>query len=146
MSTAIIAKANLKKFEIDFLTKVWQAAVEDAEWVRRKEELEYMEKEGKELPKQWTISDNLLYYKNRLYIPADKDLQTLIAKGCHESQVAGHFGRNKTLEIITRDFYWKGLTNWVNDYVRSCTTCQQMKSPRQARFGLLHPLQVPFAA
>ena len=50
------------------------------------------------------------------------------------------------MEIITRDFYWKGLTNWVNDYVRSCTTYQQIKAPRHARFGLLHPLQVPFAA
>ena len=98
------------------------------------------------MPKQWTISDNLLYYKNRLYIPANEDLQTLITKGCHDSQVAGHFGQDKTLEIITSDFYWKGLTNWVNDYVRSCTICQQMKAPRHAHFGLLHPLQVPLAA
>ena len=51
MSNAIIAKGNLKKFEVDFLTKVKQAALEDADRVRRKEELEYMEKEGKELPK-----------------------------------------------------------------------------------------------
>ena len=121
-------------------------ALEDADWVHRKDELENMEKEGKELPKQWTISDHLLYYKNRLYIPANEDLQTHIAKGCYDLQVAGHFGQDKTLEIITRDFYWKGLTNWVNDYVRSCTTCQQMKAPRHACFGLLHPLQVPFAA
>ena len=52
MSNPLIAKANLKKFEVDFLTKVQQAALEDANWVRRKEELENMEKEGKELPKQ----------------------------------------------------------------------------------------------
>ena len=50
------------------------------------------------------------------------------------------------MEIITRDFYWKGLTDWVNDYVRSCTTCQRMRAPRHARFELLHPLQVPVAA
>ena len=40
MFNAIIAKANLKKFEVDFLTKVQQAALEDADWVHRKEELE----------------------------------------------------------------------------------------------------------
>ena len=105
MSNAIIAKANLKNFKVNFLTKVQQAALEDADWVRRKEELEYMEKEEKKLPIQWTISDNLLYYKNRLYILVNEDLQTLIAKGCHNLQIAGHFGQNKTLEIITRDFY-----------------------------------------
>ena len=92
MSNAIIAKANLKKFENDFLTKVQQAAIEDTDWVRRKEELEYMEKPGKKLPKEWTISDNLIYYQNRLYIPANEDLQTLVTKGGHDSQVAGHCG------------------------------------------------------
>ena len=145
MSNAIIAKANLKIFKVNFLTKVQQAALEDADWVRRKEELEYIEKKEKELPKQWSISDNLLYYKNRLDIPANEDLQTLITKGCHDSQVVGHFGQDKTWEIITRDFYGKGLIDWVNDYIRACTTCQQMKAPRHAGFGLLHPLQVPFA-
>ena len=46
MSNAIIAKANLKEYGFNFLTKVQQAVLEDADWVRRNEELEYMEKEG----------------------------------------------------------------------------------------------------
>ena len=33
ISNAIIAKVNLKKFEVDFLTKVRQAALEDADWM-----------------------------------------------------------------------------------------------------------------
>ena len=69
----------------------------------------------------------------------------MIAKGCHDSQIAGHFGQETTMEIVGRDFYWKGLTNWINDYVRSCNECQHSESPRHARFGLLQPLQVPFA-
>jgi len=146
LSNAIIAKANLRKFETDFLNKVRELAEEDEDWMRRRNDLESMLREGKELPKQWTITDNLLYYKDRLYIPANENLQTLIAKGCHDSQVAGHFGQDKTLEIITRDFYWKNLTDWINDYVRSCTTCQQAKAPRHARYGLLNPLQVPYSA
>ena len=40
MSNTIIAKANLKKFEVHFFNKVPQAALEDADWIRRKEELE----------------------------------------------------------------------------------------------------------
>jgi len=108
--------------------------------MQRKEEWESLKEKGKELPKQWSISDGLLYYKDRLFLPRNEDLQTLIAKGCHDSQVAGHFGQEKTHEIITRDFYWKGLTDWVNDYVGSYTACQQGKVPRHARFGLLNPL------
>ena len=146
LSNTIIAKANLKGFEADFLAKVREMVEEDLGWMQRKEELECLKEKGKELPKQWSISDGLLYYKDRLFILVNKDLQTLISKRCHDSQFAGHFGQEKTLEIITWDFYWKGLTDWVNDYVRSCTTCQQAKAPRHARFGLLNPLQVPYAA
>ena len=102
--------------------------------------------EGKEFPKNWQSSEGLLYYKNRLYIPENNELHTIIAKGCHDSRVAGHFGQEKTIEIVTRDFYWKGLTAWVNDYVRSCDECQHNKSPRHARNGMLQPLQIPFAA
>jgi len=129
LSNTIIAKADLKGFDADFLAKVREMAEEDLGWMQRKKELESWKKKGKELPKQRSIYDDLLYYKDRLFIPANKDLQTLITKGCHDSQVAGHFRQEKTLEMITRDFYWKGLTDWVNDYVRSCTACQQAKAP-----------------
>jgi len=146
LSNAIIAKASLRKFEVDFLSSVKEAAMEDKNWMRRKEELETLTKEEKELPKQWSISEVLLYYKDRLFISDNEDLQTLIAKSCHDSKIAGHFGQEKPLEIITRDFYSKRITDWVNDYVRSCTICQQVKASRHARFGLLSPLQVPYAA
>jgi len=105
---AIIAKASLRKFEEDFLSTVKEAAMEDENWMRRKEELETLTREEKELPKQWAISEGLLYYKDRVFIPDTEDLQTLIATSCHDSKIAGHFGQEKTREIITRDFYWKG--------------------------------------
>ena len=142
----IIAKANLKGFEADLLAKVREMAEEDLGCMQWKEDLEFLKENGKELPKQWSISDGLLYYKHHLFIHANEELQSLLAKGCHEFQVAGHFRQEKSLETITQDFSWKGLTDWVNDYVRSCTTCQQAKAPRHARFGLLNPQQVPYAA
>ena len=98
------------------------------------------------LPKHWQIIDELIYYKNQLYIPNNAELRTQIANGCHDSQIVGHFGQDETIEIVCQDFYWKGLTAWINDYVRSCDECQQNKSPRDARFRLLQPLQVPYAA
>ena len=146
LSNAIIAKASPRKFEEQSLSTIKEAAEKDEDWMRRKEQLKTLTNEGKKLPKQWSISEDQLYYQDRLYIPNDEDLQTLIAKCCHDSKIAGHFGQEKSLDIITRDFYWKRITDWVNDYVRSCTICQQAKAPRHARFGLLSPLQVPYAA
>jgi len=108
--------------------------------MRRREELKTLTKEEKELPKQWSIAEGLLYYKDRLFILDNEDLQTLMSKGCHDPKIAGHFGQEKPLEIITQDFHRKNITDWVNNYVRFCTTCQQAKVPRHARFGLLSPL------
>jgi len=146
MSSAIISQVEMKVFEADLIAAVVAASERDQEWTARKGELERLEKEGKEFPKNWTKKDGLLYYKNRLYITNDEGLQTTIAKGCHDSQVAGHFGQEQMVEIVTRDFYWKGLTAWINDYVRSCDECQHNKSPRHVRYGLLQPLQIPFVA
>ena len=101
---------------------------------------------GKELPTNWQYKDGFPYIKNWLYIPRNDELKTKIAKECHDLKVAGHFGMEKMIEIITRDFYWKGLTEWINDYVRSCDECQHNKSPRHARWGLLQPLQTPHTA
>jgi len=98
------------------------------------------------MPDEWIEKDGLLYYKNRLYIPENETLQTEIAQGCHNSLVAGHFGQEKTIEIVTRDFYWKGLADGIRDYVRSCDECQHSLSPHHAKYGLLQPLQVPYAA
>ena len=146
MSSAIISQVKMRTFNVELLNRVLTASGEDQEWLERKRELDRLENEGREFPANWSSNGGLLYYKNRLYIPDNDGLKTVIAKGCHDSKVAGHFGQEKTIEIVTREFYWKGLSTWINDYVRSCDECQHNKSPRHARYGLLQPLQIPFAA
>jgi len=42
------------------------------------------------------MDDGLLYYKNPLFIPSKEELLTEIAKGCHESKVAGQFRPEKS--------------------------------------------------
>ena len=105
-----------------------------------------MKERNEQLPKNWELEDGLIYYKNRLFIRSNKELLTEIAKGCHDSKVAGHFGQEKTIELVTRNFYWEKLTDWINDYVRSCDECQPNKSPRHTKYGLVQPLEVPYAA
>jgi len=88
----------------------------------------------------FTILQESIVHPRRL-IPSDRD-----AKGCHDTVVAGHFGHEKTIEIVTRDFYYEALADWIKDYVRSCDECQHRKSPRQPNYGLLQPLEVPYTA
>jgi len=115
VSRAMISKALLQEYELELLEKVREASRNDLEWLSREATLKDLITRNKELPTNWQKKDGFPYFKNWLYIPANDVLKTKIAKGCHDSKVAGHFEMEKTIEIITRDFYWKGLTEWIND-------------------------------
>ena len=39
----------------------------------------------------------------------------------------GHPGEWKTIELITRDFWWLGITMFVKAYIKGCATCQTIK-------------------
>jgi len=60
----------------------------------------------------------------------------------HDSKVAGHIGRERKLELITRNFCWTNMEQDVRKYCSECDNCQRMKAPRHAMHGLLHPLEV----
>jgi hypothetical protein len=68
-----------------------------------------------------------------------------IAESKHDSRVAGRFGQKKTLELISQNFYWPKMEDWMNEYVRTCDTCQRMKSPRHAKFRLLQSLELSYS-
>jgi len=146
LSSAHVNAALTRTMNDAFLDKIRTAGKEDEKWQDRGPELDRLRESGKRLPDEWIEKDGLLYTKNRLYIPEAEALQTEIAQGCHDSLVAGHFGQEKTIEIVARDFYWKKLADRIRDYVRSCDECQHSKSPRHAKYGLLQLLEVPYAA
>lgn len=66
----------------------------------------------------------------------------LIAQA-HDEPTAGHADHKKTLATIRRQYWWKGMGKTVKNYVRSCITCQRIKSSTQAPAGLLQPHLVP---
>jgi hypothetical protein len=61
----------------------------------------------------------------------------------HATLQAGHFGVNKTLELVSRNFWWPSMRRDVNAYVRTCQSCQQSKAVNHAPYGLLQPLAIP---
>jgi hypothetical protein len=43
---------------------------------------------------------------------------------CHDSPIAGHPGRAKTYDLLSRSRTWNGMRKDVDHYVRNCHTCQ----------------------
>jgi len=62
----------------------------------------------------------------------------------------GHFGPNKTLEVLKEHFYWPHMRKHVDRHCKSCIACMKAKSRVQPH-GLytpwsLYPIAHPFQA
>ena len=69
-----------------------------------------------QLSSDYTSHDDLLWYKGLLVIPTH-DLQLKVLKRRHDSPTSGHPGTIKTMELISRDFFWPGIRRMIKKYV-----------------------------
>ena len=54
----------------------------------------------KEAMSMYSVSDGLLYQDGKVVVPDNEDLKVAILKTYHDSKLAGHPGRAKTLSLI----------------------------------------------
>ena len=52
---------------------------------------------------------NVLFYKNKNYIPNDLDLRQDIVKMFHDHETAGHPGELETYNSIKQHYWWPGM-------------------------------------
>jgi len=71
----------------------------------------------------YSLENDIITYERCLYIPANNSLKFKVTYQCHDAKVAGHFGQDKTLKLIKRDYYWPNMEDWVRNYVRTCNAC-----------------------
>lgn len=90
-----------------------------------------------------TEQDGRLLYRQRLYVPDYDPLRLDIIISHHDNPAAGHQGRAKTLELISRQYYWPSMRKDIDRYVSNCHTCQRSRSTRTTSFGILKPLPIP---
>jgi hypothetical protein len=74
----------------------------------------------------------------RPYVPNDPAVHTLLLHEVHDA--AGHFGVAKTLDLLSRQFFWPGMRHTVETYVSSCEQCQRNKTLNTKQQGLLQPI------
>lgn len=87
--------------------------------------------------------DGLVYYNDKLYIPRISSIIKLLLHEAHDSNVAGHMGINKTMELLKRNYFWPRMHQYVIKYINTCSKCQRNKAVNMASNGLLHPLPIP---
>jgi len=80
---------------------------------------------GKSL-QDWNYENGLLLYRGKIYIPhsVENTLRQQIVQMYHDLPSAGHSGRWKTYELVSRNYWWPGMTTFVKKYVTGCDMCQ----------------------
>ena len=92
----------------------------------------------------WRLDEEkVLRYKGRIYVPEEPAIRQEVLFQNHDTHMAGHFGARRTLELISRQYYWPTLSHDVQEYVRTCAVCQRSKAPRHSQYGKLSPLPIP---
>ena len=91
----------------------------------------------------FTYKSGLLYFKGRLFIPAETGITTDILQEFHASPLGGHSGIQATLARVSASFYWPGMHKEIKNFVHTCNTCQHNKYNTHAPYGLIQPLPLP---
>ena len=97
----------------------------------------------------WRYDNHILTYKGHVYVPSDDSLHHDILSQCHDHKTTSHPRYLKTRQLVTTEFWWPGLAQYVWRYVEGCAAHQQNKSnthPTVPLFTLikshtLHPFQ-----
>ncbi len=71
-----------------------------------------------------------------------KFVRTELIRRHHDDPLAGHFGIEKTRELIARKYYWPTLRRDVEAYVTGCDVCLTSKSVKHKPYGNLQSLPV----
>jgi hypothetical protein len=92
------------------------------EYSKKKKSCEVMD--GQVIDDRYRVLDDVIFYKNQIYLVPESTLKGKILKVFHDSPTAGHQGYFKTYRQIRERFSWKCLKDDVLNHIQECTTCQ----------------------
>jgi len=53
---------------------------------------------------EWSEEEGLLWFRGKIYVLQNADLRRRVVSLCHDTKVARHPGRWKTLELVSRNY------------------------------------------
>ncbi|KAE8706830.1 cytochrome P450 78A7-like [Hibiscus syriacus] len=99
-------------------------------------------KEGR--TQEFWLEGELVYHRgHRLFVPQYGKLRKELMKECHDSKWARYPGVDRTLALLSEQYYWPHMAEDVQTYVKTCLVCQQDKIKAKKPTGLLQPLPIP---
>ncbi|QRV81318.1 Retrotransposable element Tf2 protein [Ceratobasidium sp. AG-Ba] len=134
-------KANI---EIDIISMIRESLSDDESLTTLIESTKKKEDLPPSIRKQYDKyewKEDLLWYEGRIVIPENKEIRLAILEMHHDNPIAGHQGQARTLELISRRYYWPAMKQQVNRFVETCEICQRSKGHK--RYAPQKPLPIP---
>jgi len=91
---------------------------------------------------EWLEDDGVLRFRGKIYILWNSDLRRQVVLLYHDMKVTGHPRYWKTLELVSRNYWWPQMSRYIRQYVSTCDLCLRTKPIRQAPVGKLYPLRI----
>ena len=122
-----IQEVVIEGLKVDIIEKIKKAKSKDEDIVRVVEEIK---KAGVKVLQgdEQQIEGELVLKEKKVYVPKDEELRAEIIWLHHDMPVAGHRGRQKTIELVTRNYWQPGVTRDMGRYVEGCNLWQRMKN------------------
>ena len=94
------------------MKKIKEARDKDEEVIKVVEEMKKAEVKMLRDKKQ-QIKKGLVLKEGKVYIPKDEKLRIEIIQLHHDTPIVGHGGQQKMVELVTRNYWWPGVTKEV---------------------------------
>jgi len=107
---------------VDLLEKVKQSEVKGNEIIKVVEEIKQAEVKMLR-DREWREVNGIIYKEGKVYIPKDKKLKAEIIQLHYNTLVGEYREQWKTVELVTRNFWWPEVTKEMKQYMEGCNTC-----------------------
>ena len=137
-----LQKVVIEGPEVELLEKIKKARSKDKDVVRVVEEMK--KTKVKELKgDEWKIEGELVLKEEKVYVPKNEELRAEVIQLYYDVPVAGHGGRWKIVELVTRNYWQPEVTRDMGKYVEGCDLYQRMKNRTEELAGKLKLDEVP---
>jgi hypothetical protein len=128
-TTAVLLALTVSEFSTDMLERIKSESSQDPHFQNDENVKNYIKKDG-----YWL-------HDSRVVVPAS--IREEIIREHHGNLVSGHFSWARTLDLISRHFWWPNMRQEIQAHVQSCLSCQRNKASNLRPYGLLQPLAIP---
>ena len=91
---------------------------------------------------RWEEEDGFVYHMGQLYVPNIPELRKDVVKTCHNTLTSGHPGKNGTIELVSRYYWWPCMAGFITKYIEGCDKCQHYRKDIHPK-AQIHPQEVP---